>query len=158
MPIANIRPRVTGKSDSEVLETIGPCLSVQISCTEILETELRKKGEKVPDPVEGHAIIDTGATMSCVDFSVVKNLGLQPLGTVDLWLRQDITTDAYSVKLTFSDEILDSVEFEDVAVVDLSGLIAPRNKIKVNFLLGRDFLKSTVLIYNGPLGCFTLAR
>jgi len=143
------------KIDPHVLAQAGPLLHVEVSVPTALGRYLAERGQPIPAPVAGWALLDTGATRSCVDASVLQKLGLSPVGVVQTATAGGMVPQyLYPARLRFPAEGLD-IEFASVIGVDLKGLrIADRELI---VLIGRDVLAHCVLIYNGPGGFFTLA-
>ena len=138
-----------------LLARSGPVLQVEVSVPTALSKFLASKERPVPQPLTGWALIDTGATRSCADATVLTKLGLSPIGVVEAGtaggkIRQYL----YPAKLRFPGEGLE-IEFTSLIGVDLRGQkIADRELI---VLLGRDVLSRCVLVYNGPGGFFTVA-
>jgi hypothetical protein len=117
---------------------------------------LEALGETPPAPVEVRALVDTGASRTAVQESVLDRLGLDPVGADSLYTASTGKTpkevDAYAVQLFFAgvpggrlDPDLRVVEAED-----LGGL-------GVEVLLGRDVLGRSLLFFSGPEGRFMLA-
>ena len=138
-----------------LLARSGPVLQVEVSVPTALSKFLASKGRPVPQPLTGWALIDTGATGSCADATVLTKLSLSPhrcCGGRNGWREDSAVLDP--AKLRFPGEGLE-IEFTSLIGVDLSGQkIADRELI---VLLGRDVLSRCVLVYNGPGGFFTVA-
>jgi hypothetical protein len=105
------------------------------------------------------AIVDTGASISAVDATVIARLGVQPVGTANVGTAGGIQTQStYPARLSFPGTNLPSMEFNSLLGANLGGQVItgpmPGNLI---VLLGRDVLEHFVFIYNGPNGMFTLA-
>lgn len=62
-----------------VLAVAGPVLAVEVSIPTALAEKLTKENKPIPQPKTGWALIDTGATHSCVDDDVVSQLGVNPI-------------------------------------------------------------------------------
>lgn len=54
--------------------------NIEISLPQILVDELTKKGMPTPKPIAGNVLIDTGASASVVDLSVISSLQISPVG------------------------------------------------------------------------------
>ncbi len=103
----------------------------------------------------GLALIDTGATRSCVDSQVISTLGVNPIGiTVLGTARGRSQHHLYPAKFSFP-AIRFEVEFGSVVGVDLTGQGAGKTRIVA--LIGRDVLSRCILIYHGTKGSFSLA-
>lgn len=136
----------------------GPMLSAVVGVSQARADALTKAGQSIPKPVPIRALVDTGASCTCIDTAILKGLGLSPTGTVSV---VSPTTgaiphpaDQYDVGLLIppaaphhAPYILSTLP---VTATDLSiqGLQA---------LIGRDILRDCLLTYNGTIGLFTLA-
>lgn len=107
-------------------------------------------------PIGVRALIDTGASCSNVQRSVLERLGLEPVGEVLVQTASTAGTPkevaAYAVQLFFAG--VSGARFDaDLRVVAADDLSA----LGVEMLLGRDVLGQCLLFFNGPEGRFTLA-
>ena len=57
----------------------GPIVPVEISIPSSLAEVYTKENRAIPQPKSGWALIDTGATKSCVDDEVLVQLGVNPI-------------------------------------------------------------------------------
>ena len=156
MPIHNrFFRRPNQELSPEGLSSAGPLLQVQVMVPPALAALLGQSNQPIPAPGTGWALIDTGATRTCVDKVVLNKLGVQATGTITTGTAAGPAQQfLYPAKLTFPSANFD-LEFGSVIGVDLGGQsIAGKNVI---VLLGRDVLSRCILIYNGPGGVFTLA-
>ena len=129
----------------------GPLLPVNIQLPTALATYLSQNGKTVPAPVSGQALIDTGASISAVDASVIQSLGVQPVGVVKVNTPSgSANQNQYPVQFVFPGTNLPSLEGTHAigSVLKSQGILA---------LIGRDVLSRFVLVYNGPGGFITLA-
>ena len=125
---------------------------------------LNERGFDRPRPVRGRALIDTGASCSCVDPSVTRDLGLESRGWQDLVTPSTGETDLHS-----------AAEY-DVSIIIPPGnpgderLIIPTLPVVhsellvrqgIHALIGRDVLARCIVNYNGSgiggVGYFSLA-
>lgn len=60
----------------------GPVLTVDILVSTSLERSLLARGERIPTPMNCHALIDTGSTQTVIREGIAETLGLQPAGVV----------------------------------------------------------------------------
>lgn len=111
-------------------------------------------GVEAPEAISITALIDTGATGTCIDARVISQLGITPKGTV---MVHTPSTGGIPVE----------IEQYDVAF----GLFDPKNQSKIittlpvmashfdgfEALIGRDILDQLLLIYDGIAGQFTVA-
>lgn len=156
MPIHNrFFTRPNGKQSPGGLAQVGPLLQVQVTVPTALAAILGKSDQPIPAPGTGWALIDTGATRTCVDKAVLEALNVQATGTVTTGTAAGPAQQLlFPAKLSFPGGNF-VIEFGSVIAVDLSGQsIAGQNVIA---LIGRDVLSRCVLVYNGPAGIFTLA-
>src|SRR5512146_2562521 len=64
------------------LQLSGPSVDMPVWIGTAVEDALRKSGSRAQDPVPVKGMIDTGATVSVFQPSVVQQLGLQPVGAI----------------------------------------------------------------------------
>jgi predicted aspartyl protease len=133
-----------------LLGQLGPQVVVQVEVPTALAKLLSGSGQPVPPPVTGRALIDTGATASAVDASVVAALGVKPVGTANIGTAGGPTTQpVYPIR----------VELQGIGLkIDFSRVTgAPLKGMGLVALLGRDMLSRMILIYDGPSSEYTLA-
>jgi hypothetical protein len=95
-------------------------------------------------------LIDTGASITSVDVSIIQSLGIQPVGISNVFTPQGSTQqELFPVKLSFIGTPI-IFNFSSVLGSELrnQGIFA---------LIGRDVLSRCILIYNGPAGHFSLS-
>lgn len=99
----------------------------------------------------GVALIDTGASTTCVDDAVAQSLGLPIVGKAKVSSASHDSTDKdlYPIYLEFLGH---GLTFD---LLQVPG--APLAALGILALIGRDILERCVLIYNGQWGMFTLA-
>ena len=157
MPILNYRREVKTQAGKvvpapEALANLGPVVPVTLTLSDDVQRAYIERGEQPPAPVNGFAMIDTGASTTCCDADAARRAGFPTVGVA----RMTSASHASHQVPTFTGKIVCpkfTINMESGMGVSLSsfgnGLIA---------LLGRDVLKSAILIYNGPDGHFSLAR
>jgi hypothetical protein len=132
------------------LVQLGPVVQALLEVPPALAASLTAAGKQVPAPVVGYALIDTGASVSCIDANVPPRLGLQPTGSAMLTgAKGGGQSSTYAVRLVVQ-ATQQVVEYQNMVEADLAtlGYVA---------LLGRDYLAGASLIYNGPTGEYTLS-
>ena len=147
MPVADTGDH-TGNGEGLQLE--GPKVPIEIAVPTVLAEFLVRSGLPVPPPRRGFALINTGASITAVDEEVVASLGIQPIGQMKLSTpRQSMPAWLYAARLTCTGTTRPVLEVLDIVGCTLQpqGFIA---------LLGRNFLRKVVLVYDGPAGVFTL--
>ncbi len=126
----------------------GPLLTVRIEPVFAVQDAMRADGEEVPF-ASALMLIDTGASGTLVQTSIVTGLGFVSLGTVFLRTPSTIeplARDQYRIRLVLSEDIAFELE-----VVE-----APLTGQGIQGLLGRDILKFLKLTYDGPQSQFSL--
>jgi len=137
------------------LRRFGPVLPVEIAIPSALSKFLSARNQQIPAPRTGLALIDTGATRSCVDSQVISSLGVNPIGITSLGTASGRSQHhLYPAKFSFP-AMKFEVEFGAVVGVDLSG--QGTGKMQIIALIGRDVLSRCILIYHGTKGSFSLA-
>lgn len=119
---------------------------------------LHSAGKPAPQPVKATALVDTGASCTCVDPAVVSALGLQPTGSSQVVTPTTGTTphnaSVYDVGLFITGaQGSTPLHFSTIPVVTAS-LLAPQG---FHALIGRDILGKCLVTYNGTAGFFTFA-
>ena len=61
---------------SVALQQRGPCLQATVELLQAMAQPLVQQGVTVPAPVFGIALIDTGASDTCIDEQTARSLGL----------------------------------------------------------------------------------
>jgi len=129
----------------------GPVIPVVISPDPAFAAALQAVNKPIPQPVTGFALVDTGATTTCIDGTIAQQMGLAPSGTAKLSSASHQATDCltYPVQLHFPawNVALQSPKAMGVTIAN-QGIIV---------LVGRDLLQNCVFVYNGADGSFTLA-
>jgi hypothetical protein len=135
----------------------GPIVDVEIGWSSAEIRAARRAGRPIPPPVQGLALIDTGAEGSCLDSSLIRQLGL-PYGGITMvnvpasgGLVFSPSHDANVVVRHPSGVSALNLILADVFLYELDlGLLG------YQALLGRDLLASCRLLYDGPGGRFKL--
>lgn len=112
---------------------------------------LMQKGEALPSPVSGWALIDTGASVSCIDDGIAQKLKLPVVDMVKMTSASHDGTECsvYPVRLEVQGVGLNmDIDRAVGANLQSQGLIA---------LIGRDVLQLCTLYYNGHMGQITLS-
>ena len=158
MPTLSIRVQSEGKDQhgnvalanpSTALREVGPIVYVTLYPFEDQIKSLAKKGD-IPTPVAGTALIDTGASVTCIDQSAARKAGLA------------IVDSGGISSVTHTNEVVPIF----AGRLNIHGL-SPVNTFRaygVNLesqnliaLIGRDLLASCVLVYNGTDDSFSLS-
>ena len=138
----------------QALSVAGAILPVHVSVPLALEDFLRAKNQEIPSPTKGIALIDTGASKSCVDHSVLVNLGIKSIGVVKIGTAKGATLcQLFPSRLIFPTLRL-RVNFSSMAGVHLRGQVIHDEPLIA--LVGRDILSRCLFIYSGYQGYYTL--
>ena len=160
MPIFNTRVEgeardqqgnVTRVPPRMALQQIGPSVQVILSPLEAHLKAITDKGGSPPPPVSGRALIDTGATMTCVDSAAAQQAGLAFVdsGTMTSATHANETVPVFAGRL-----IIEATSITVNANRAFGANLAPQGLIA---LIGRDLLAQCVLVYNGLDGSFSLS-
>lgn len=148
MPTHNhfVLDQATNQPSPNGLQLAGPILQVEISVHPTFAQHLQGLGQPIPTPIVGPGLIDTGATFSAVDQTVIQRLGIPPIGTVQLGTAAGpVAQTQHPASFGFPGTRLPAINFNFVTGVNLIG----QNIIA---LIGRDVLRHFVMVYNGVLG------
>jgi hypothetical protein len=160
MPIFNSQSFESDPSGGQrisgaVLAQSGPALDVSVSIPQALAEFYTRKRIPIPSPITGIALIDTGATRSCVHWPVMKALGVNPIGIVTSGTAAGaVPHHLFPAHFQFPAARID-IDFTAVVGVDLTGQMI--NNQQLIALIGRDVLSVGIFVYNGPMGAFSFA-
>jgi hypothetical protein len=117
---------------------------------------LKAAGEAIPPVVPIRGLIDTGASCTCIDPSVLKGFNLVSTGPVPMRTPSTGVTphpaDQYDISLIIPHPDKPALIFGTVAVVESNLLVQG-----FHALIGRDVLGSCMLVYDGVNEFYTLA-
>ena len=104
----------------------------------------------MPTPVSGLALIDTGASMTCIDDALARQLGLPVIDVTSMASASHAATDqnVYPVHIAIVGGISIEAPRAVGVVLGVQGCIA---------LIGRDMLQFCTLHYNDPAATLTLS-
>jgi hypothetical protein len=135
----------------------GPVLPAFVAASQARAAALKAADQSVPAPFPIRALVDTGASCTCVDPSVLEALSLTPTGSVSVNTPSTGATPhtayQYDVALIIPSPNGTPLVFQTVPVVSSELLDAQG----YHALVGRDILDRCLFVYNGSLGLFTLA-
>ena len=111
---------------------------------------LARKGTPLPDAINGFALIDTGASGTCVDHQAATKAGLPIIDKTVMTSASHAEHEVlvFAGKLVIPDFTAINLEYALGANLDGQNLIA---------LIGRDLLQEAVLVYNGTDGMVSLS-
>jgi predicted aspartyl protease len=133
----------------------GPLLEVFLDISQARRNTLSQAGVIIPKPIQVTALIDTGASCSCIDPSVIQKLNITPTGsgavstpltgkTLQLCNKYDI-----SVLLVHPE-----INYQIGAIPVLESKVFGQG---IHALLGRDVLSKCLFIYNGTTQQYTIS-
>lgn len=143
---------------TRVVEANGPILNVFLTVSDARLTALTKLGTSIPNGQAATALLDTGASCTCVDPSIIKALGLTPTGQTSLLTpstkQGPVAADQYDCGVIIYGQTAEN----PYIIRNLPVLEAPLLQQQgFHALIGRDVLANCVLIYNGVIKTYTLA-
>ena len=116
----------------------------------------KQKKNLSPSSIQGYALIDTGASVLCVDEGVLRELGLSPFGSARVSTPNgDVEQGIYPVALSFPGTDIEAIPLARCLGANLASQHQP--PLETIALIGRDTLRGCVLIYNGKDASFTFA-
>ncbi len=135
----------------------GPIVEVEVGWSNAEIRAARRAGRPIPAPIQCLALIDTGADGSCLDSSLIRQLGLS-YGGISMVNVPTLGGIVFSpshdanliVRHPSGNSALDLV-LADVLILDLD-----LGMLNCQALLGRDLLASCRFLYDGPRGRFKL--
>ncbi|MCP4897576.1 MAG: hypothetical protein GY906_11445 [bacterium] len=145
-----------------VLADAGPLIEAAVVIPDQLVAPLKAAGKPIPSPVKGFMLIDTGASRTHISEETAAQLNLKPVGSGATYGAGGLhKRPVYQVKVIVPiDRIMLGTSLQVLGIPDLEkpyrnmGTKAAETgePIRVIGLLGRDFLRHTVLIYGGAEG------
>lgn len=159
MPILHSQYAAKGKKPdgSEVdvpasvaLSAQGPVVQVTVSLSPAMAAPIIQQGQQVPAPVSGFALIDTGASGTCIDTGTATQMGLPVIGMGKMTsaTHQEVDAPVYAVQIQFVGL--------PIALQALNALGAELKAQGLLALIGRDALSAGVFVYSGLTGAITL--
>lgn len=151
MPVFNWRPTQPNADGQRILSRFGPRIQVEACVHPAAQKSLIVSNQPVPSPVNGFALIDTGATVTAIDEEVARALQLPVIGQTKIGTADGTATASL---LPFCLRLL-PWGFNMTCVPGISARISNQGIIA---LIGMDLLSQCVLIVNGPDDSVTLAH
>ncbi len=136
---------------SVVLQTRGPVVQVTVGVADVVAHQLAAAGQNVPQPIAGQALIDTGASVTCIDDQIAQQLQLPVID-----VAQMTSASHAAIPVNIYPAVIEFVGFGMRLNIGraMGANLAPQGIVA---LLGRDLLQVCTLHYNGPTGQITLA-
>jgi len=133
------------------LQQRGPIVQVNVSLEQSFAQALLAQGKTLPKAESGFALIDTGASHTCIDDDVAKRLNLPAIDVAMMTSASHEATqqNVYPVQIEMIGMPISIGSARTMgANLKAQGLI---------LLIGRDVLASVIFIYSGPAGQITFA-
>jgi predicted aspartyl protease len=130
------------------LEALGPTVEISVRVSSALAKILMSQRRPVPPPVPITAVIDTGASWCLFTPDVYAKLQLEP---------HDVTTISTASAVSHSVNVYNvDVELLGVRVRNLHSLEAKLSGVPAEGLIGRNFLKRCIFVYDGLKNAYKL--
>lgn len=136
----------------------GALLDVHVGVSQARRNALVAANQPVPNVVPTRMLIDTGASCTCIDLTVLNQLGLSPTGTAQVLTPSTGTAphsaNQYdvSILIAFGNPLRLLYSNHTIAVVE-----ADLSAQGIQGLIGRDILAGSLLVYDGETGYFTIS-
>jgi predicted aspartyl protease len=160
MPILHVQYSATGKNpqgqtiqlDPKIaLQQRGPVIQVTVALAQAAAQVLLQSGRTPPSPEAGLALIDTGASHTCIDNAAAQKMGLPTIDVVTMTsathAHEPCNVHPIQIEVTGTNISIDAARV-------LGANLGPQGLL---LLIGRDVLQNCTLIYNGIVGSITLS-
>ena len=129
----------------------GPVIQVSVSVEQTIAQQLLQSGSAVPPPVTGYALIDTGASMTCIDDVAAQELRLPVIDVARMASASHHSTDCnvYPIHI--------DVPGINIKIGVPRAMGAALKSQDLLLLIGRDVLQHGTLFYNGMSGQITFS-
>ena len=156
MPILNIQLAAQDPSGRQIpplvaLQQRGPVVQVSISVEQNIAQQLLAQGVTLPPPEVGFALIDSGATSTCIDDDAARRLRLPAIDVVAVASASHASTQQNVHPMQIE------VRGLPITISAPRAIAAPLASQGLLVLIGRDVLQHCTLFYNGPAGSFSLS-
>jgi hypothetical protein len=134
-----------------IITAWGPLLNVVVSVSVPRFSALTAAGHPIPSPVVAKLLVDTGASQTAIDGTILGKLGLTPTGTQQIHTPSTTgvphSANLYDVAIAIfgADTSVPAHAINALAVID--GAFQPQG---IDGLLGRDVLAVCRMTYGGP--------
>jgi len=138
------------------LAPTGPVMNIFVGVSQPRAIALRGAGHPIPPPALIRGLIDTGASCTSVDLTILNQLGIPisgtaPVHTPSTQANQPHIANLYDVSIVLTHPLITRT-FNAVPVTE-----SQINHQGIQALIGRDILAWCLFSYDGSAGIFTLA-
>jgi predicted aspartyl protease len=138
-------------SPRDALLLRGPVFQVTLGLADNIAQQIILQGLAIPEPISGWALLDTGASSTCIDDAAAQRLKLPVINKVKMSsaTHDAIDSNVYPALISFTGT--------PIKVNALSAIGANLASQDLIALLGRDLLQNFNVFYNGAVGQITLS-
>lgn len=136
---------------SDALVRLGPTIWVEVDFHGPTAPEFQKN-PNAPEPTTHPALVDSGATESCIDVKLARDIGLPE---VDRRMISGVGGE-HEVPFYLARVMVPNLQFYQHGL--FAGVSLADGGQPHTVLIGRTFLKHFIMIYDGVRGQVTLAR
>jgi hypothetical protein len=133
-------------------------INAMIGVSAARQIALSAERQPIPNLAAIRALVDTGASATCVDISVLRGLNLTPTGRTKINTpstgSQPVDADQYDVSLIVPAALNQAPLSVGTLPVISAELLSSQG---FHALIGRDILANCIFSYIGNMGLFSLA-
>jgi predicted aspartyl protease len=147
--VTNPQGQIVPLSPDAALQSRGPVIQVTVALAASFVQGLQQAGHAVPAPISGWALVDTGASDTCIDTAHAQQMGLPAIDVVTMVSASHAATpqNVYPIRIEFAN-VLIVIDAPRAMGAHLAGQ-------GLLLLIGRDALQHCTFTYNGLAGCIT---
>lgn len=138
------------------LSSSGPIIDVLVGTSIPRQDALRLAGLPIPPTKSGKFLIDTGASCTCIDITLMNSLGVTPTGSTSIQTPStnggSHNCNLYDVMLFLPNGSQGGHLIEALPIVETH-----LSSQGIDGLIGRDVLDQCTLIYNGTARMYSLS-
>ena len=145
--------------DPRALMVLGPRISVDVLPPLVVEKWAKGAGVELKQALNLEALIDTGASVTGIDESVLNQLGYPPIGVSSLSTPSGTSqTYVYMVRLVIPSQKDPRfpANIPRIIIDNVRAIAVKLGEQPYKVLLGRDILSNMIMVYNGPQALITL--
>jgi len=143
-------PTITSEISSQ-----GALLDIFLDISQARKVTLKTAGRPYPQPIKVKALIDTGASCTCVDPSVIQALDITPTGAGAV--STPLTGESPQICNKYDITVLlvhPEIQYQIGAIPVLETKVFGQG---IQALIGRDVLSKCLLTYNGNIDQYTIS-